>query len=180
MSRLLVLSAIFIVACDRSSPAKPDQPGSATEPRRPEIVSSDKAHPNNNASSPHASPQSAKEPVDSHPTTWVPPPQGGPLLAEDAHRLLAGTVIFNPKSIPSSNTPVELDTPLDLGQDLQIKWGGTWWAGSILGFEPDGRVRIHYFGWASSYDELKSRSELQLDRTARVRALESTYVRTGW
>ena len=108
------------------------------------------------------------------------PPHGDPLPLEAANDLLTGTILFNPEPIPSSNTPVEPDTRLDPGQNLQVKFGGTWWAGTILGFEPDGRVRIHYFGWADSWDEPKPRAELQLDRAARVHALDSTYVREGW
>ena len=108
------------------------------------------------------------------------PPHGGPLLPEEAHRLLSGKVIFNPAAIPSSNIAIGPDTLLAQGQDLQVKYGSTWWAGTILGFEPDGRVRIHYFGWAASWDEPKARAELQLDTNARVRALDSTYVRKNW
>jgi hypothetical protein len=89
-------------------------------------------------------------------------------------------VIFNPGAIPSSNAPVQPTTHLYVGQDLQVKYGSTWWAGTVLGFEPDGRVKIRYFGWANSYDEPKTREELQLDRDARVRALDKTYVRQGW
>jgi hypothetical protein len=108
------------------------------------------------------------------------PPHGSPLSPEEAHRLLSGTVIFNPKSIPSSDRAIEPDTPLEVGQDLQVKYGGTWWSGTILAFEPDGRVRIHYYGWADSWDEPKTRAELQWDVDARVHALDSTYVREGW
>jgi hypothetical protein len=54
------------------------------------------------------------------------PPHGSPLRPEEAHRLLSGTIIFNPKSIPSSDRAIEPDTPLDVGQDLQVKYGGTW------------------------------------------------------
>jgi hypothetical protein len=108
------------------------------------------------------------------------PPHGGALLPEEAHRLLSEAVIFNPRPIPSSNTPVGPETPLRVGQELQVKFGGSWWAGTVLGFEDDGRVRVHYFGWAPSWDEPKARAELQLDNTARVRALDSTYVRKGW
>ncbi len=107
------------------------------------------------------------------------PPAGSAILPDQAHQLLTGTVRFDPQSIPSSGTPVAPDTRLDLGQDLQVLWGGNWWAASIRGFEPDGKVRIHYFGWADTWDEAKDRSELQLDLAARVHALDSTYKR-GW
>ncbi len=108
------------------------------------------------------------------------PPHGAELQPNDAHELLAEKVLFNPNPIPSSNTAIAPDTPLEIGQHLQVKWGDQWWAGRVLGLEPDGKVRIHYFGWADSWDEAKPRTELQWDRKAPVRALESTYVRKGW
>jgi hypothetical protein len=108
------------------------------------------------------------------------PPHGSPLGTEEAHRLLSGKVIFNPGSIASSNVPADPDLPLKIGEDVQVKYGNSWWAGTIVGPEPDGRVRIHYFGWADSWDEAKTRAELQVDRNARVRALDSTYMRKGW
>ncbi len=108
------------------------------------------------------------------------PPHVGPLLPEQAHLLLSGTILFKPEPIPSSNRTIAPDTPLDVGQDLQIKWGESWWAGTILGFEPDGRIRVHYFGWEDSWNEPKPRAELQLDGSARVRALDSTFVRKNW
>lgn len=112
-------------------------------------------------------------------SNWTVPERGSFLTPEEAHRLLTDTVQFNPQAIPSSGVPVRADTPLEVGQDLQIKWGSTWWAGTIVGFESDGRVRVHYFGWANSHDELKTRAELQLDRDARVRALDLSFKREG-
>ena len=111
---------------------------------------------------------------------WVTPAHGSAITPEQAHVLLSGTVIFNPNAIPSSGKAVDETTPLEVGQDLQIKWGSTWWAGTILGFESDGRAKVHYFGWASSYDEPKPRDELQLDSSARVKALDSVFKRKGW
>lgn len=118
------------------------------------------------------------QPSDSS-TEWKVPERGSILTPEEAHRLLTDAIQFNPQSIPSSGDRVLPDTPLVVGQDLQVKWGNTWWAGTIVGLEADGRVRVHYFGWSSSYDELKTRSELQLDRHARVRAIDGSYKREG-
>lgn len=108
------------------------------------------------------------------------PPHGSAVTVTEAQDLLTGTINFQPGSIPSSDTPVDADAPLTIGQDLQVKWQNTWWAGSVVRFEQDGKVRIHYFGWSDSWDEPKSRTELQLDRQAEVRAIDSVYERKGW
>ena len=108
------------------------------------------------------------------------PARGGPIGPDRARDLLTGKILFSPNAIPSSNQPVEEGSTLFVGDDVQVKWGSSWWAGTVLGLEPDGKVRIRYFGWAESWNEVKPRSELQFDPRARVRALDSTFVRQGW
>jgi len=61
-----------------------------------------------------------------------------------------------------SGSPVRADTPLVAGQPVQIEWLGSWYTGSILAVHPDGRVRVHYVGWADTYDEDLDRARLQL------------------
>lgn len=39
------------------------------------------------------------------------------------------------------------------GQHVQVLWNGTWYASTILAANPNGTYRIHYDGWASSWDE---------------------------
>jgi hypothetical protein len=176
---LTALSAlVFVAACERSSPAKPDlsnrSADSAPRLEGARDASSATQDPSKEGVSVHSD---SKEAAASD--NWQPPARGSKLSPEEAHRLLSGTIQFNPGSIQSSGIPVGQDTPLLIGQDLQVKYGGTWWAASIVGLEPDGRVRIHYFGWADSYDEVKSRAELQLDPDVRLRALDGSFVRDG-
>jgi hypothetical protein len=190
----LLLSAVFLLAaCDRKSPSAGEVLGPSSTPlskarstngaqaaQQDAGKSASRRAANSPSPDPTAYALRSPQTRESAPAEVGFPLHGGPLLPEEAHRLLSGTINFNPVAIPSSNVAIEPDTPLELGQDLQVKYGGTWWAGTILGFEPDGRVRIHYFGWAASWDEAKSRAELQLDSAARVRALDSTYVRKNW
>lgn len=50
---------------------------------------------------------------------------------------------------------------LAVGQNVEVLWNGTWYAASILALLPDGTVRIHYTGWASSWDENVTRDRIR-------------------
>jgi len=39
------------------------------------------------------------------------------------------------------------------GAHVQVLWNGTWYASTILAVNGNGTFRIHYDGWASSWDE---------------------------
>ena len=45
------------------------------------------------------------------------------------------------------------------GQAVSVYWGSRWYDATVLTAQPDGRVRIHYDGWADSWDE-----DVTLDR----------------
>jgi hypothetical protein len=175
---LTALSTVILAGCDRSSSSTSDL--SNKNNHSPPLLEAAEDSSQATRNDPKESPSVRSDPPDA--TSSVssqPPPRGSKLSPEEAHRLLTGAVQFNPGAIQSSGIAVEQDTPLRIGQDLQVKYGSTWWAASIVGFEPDGRVRIHYFGWADSYDELKSRAELQLDPDAPLRAIDQMYTREG-
>lgn len=42
---------------------------------------------------------------------------------------------------------------LVLGQAVVVRWSGQWWNATVIGLHADGRVRVHYDGWASTWDE---------------------------
>lgn len=107
--------------------------------------------------------------------TFVPPPPQSLLSEYELSTLRMGFIPFKPGSISSSGIPVTEETPLEIGQDLQMKWGTTWWAATVVGFEPDGGIRMHYFGWDSSHDEIVPRSDLQLDTGVREKAIQTVY-----
>jgi hypothetical protein len=193
MKGLLLLSAVFMMAaCDREAPVQgstrsPTSTASAasqsqvgSRPLQQDEVDNAASNKGTISPTPEVSGNSPA-PKSLEPVVAVPeaayPPHDSSLHPEEAHRLLSGTIIFNPRAIQSSNVPIEPHALLVPGQDLQVKYGSTWWAGTVLGLEKDGRVRIHYFGWADSWDELKTRAELQVDSDVRVRALDSTYKR---
>lgn len=50
---------------------------------------------------------------------------------------------------------------LAVGQNVQVLWNGTWYAASVLAFLSDGTVRIHYTGWADSWDENVARDRIR-------------------
>src|SRR5262245_51015292 len=52
------------------------------------------------------------------------------------------------------------ETVLEPGDRIQIEWGGSWWQGSVVQVEDDGRVRISYDGYSSASDETVPRSRL--------------------
>ena len=62
-----------------------------------------------------------------------------------------------------SGLEVSEQTELRPGQHLLVEWGGQWWAGGVLELRPDGKVKVHYIGWDSTWDELVPRSRLQLE-----------------
>ncbi|MES2597651.1 MAG: hypothetical protein V4662_20060 [Verrucomicrobiota bacterium] len=103
------------------------------------------------------------------------PNVGGTLNREQFSELMTGAVEFNPGAISSSERPVTANTPLRVGQEVQLKWNSTWWAATITGFESDGTVRVSYFGWNRSYDEAVPRTDLQLDTNTREKAIQSAY-----
>lgn len=77
---------------------------------------------------------------------------------------------------PTNPGPVETDpiravlamqsvterTPLAPGDTVQVDWQGSWWSGEVVEVQQDGRVKIHYSGWESSFDEVVPRSRLCL------------------
>jgi hypothetical protein len=77
-----------------------------------------------------------------------------------------GDVPANPGPIASTRRAVTADTKLALNQVLQVEEFGEWFAARVLELLPDGRVKIHYLGWGSMYDEVVPRSRLQLDDNA--------------
>ena len=115
-------------------------------------------------------PQSApkEKPVDF-------PESGSSLNAEQFRQLMAGDISFAPQSLPPSGRGVDDSTPLQAGQEILIEWKGSWWAGTVTGFEPDGAVRVSYFGWNRNWDEAVPRSDVQLGTNTREMAIQTIY-----
>src|ERR1051326_75544 len=42
---------------------------------------------------------------------------------------------------------------LQIGEQVQVEWGGAWYPAQVLGHTADGGVRIHYVGYDESSDE---------------------------
>ena len=69
--------------------------------------------------------------------------------------------INQPASAEAPGDPVAADAKLEVGQKLLAEWGGKWLPVKILILKPDGSVRIHWEGWANSFDEDVARSKLR-------------------
>jgi hypothetical protein len=58
---------------------------------------------------------------------------------------------------PSQDPPAAEQRPppvMQPGQMVEVYWNGTWYRARILEVRPNGHARIHYEGWADSYDEV--------------------------
>lgn len=103
------------------------------------------------------------------------PESGSSLSAEQFRQLMVGDISFAPQSLPPSGRSVDDSTPLQAGQEILIEWKGSWWAGTVTGFEPDGAVRVSYFGWDRNWDEAVPRSDIQLGTNTREMAIQTVY-----
>jgi len=96
------------------------------------------------------------------------------LLENMEFTLSEENILFEPGRIASTGIAVANDTPLKVGETLQLQANGNEaWAADIISLEDDGWVGIHYVGYDSSWDEIVPRSSLQLDANARVKAILS-------
>lgn len=57
--------------------------------------------------------------------------------------------------------PVDLNTPIEIGQKYYVKWGNTWYLGTVKSVNQNGMVLIHYDGWDSSNDGFVTRDRLR-------------------
>ena len=58
--------------------------------------------------------------------------------------------------------PVAEDTPLEPGDRLFAQDGLRWKEAEVVKVRPDGRVKIHWIGWDSNWDEVVERNQLRL------------------
>ncbi|MFO0864615.1 MAG: hypothetical protein U0744_08195 [Gemmataceae bacterium] len=65
--------------------------------------------------------------------------------------------------VEPSGVQVDEDTQLRVGGTVLSFSQGRWWRAEIVGFERDGRVRIHFPGWDAKWDTAIPRHELQVD-----------------
>ena len=98
-----------------------------------------------------------------------------PLLALAAAVLLSGAgcpLEPGPTSAPPGThvaapppAPTAAPAAYTAGQPVHINWAGTWYAGRIVDVgagETAGQYRIHYDGWADSWDEWVTPDRLRL------------------
>lgn len=59
-------------------------------------------------------------------------------------------------------TRVTASTPLAPGDAVHVEWNEKWYAGEVVSLLPDGSVRVHYVGWAPSWDAVATRARLRI------------------
>ena len=68
-----------------------------------------------------------------------------------------------PQGVASSGRPVGPDTPLFVGQIVQLRDNRRWIPADILELAGDGRIKVHPRGWnTDAWDKLVAREQLQL------------------
>ncbi len=60
-----------------------------------------------------------------------------------------------------SGSSSTLSSSYAVGDAVDVQWGGKWWKGQILESRGGGQYKIHYVGWASSWDEVVPSSRLR-------------------
>jgi len=105
----------------------------------------------------------------------VLPKEGSELNANQFAELMSGRIAFSPQDIPPSGKRVDDSTPLQVGQEVLLRWEQTWWAATVTGFEPDGAIQVSYFGWPRCWDEAVPRTDLQVDTNTREKAIQTVY-----
>lgn len=65
--------------------------------------------------------------------------------------------------VEPSGVPVQPDTPLQVGDTILAPAQGRWWQALIIAIESEDRLRIHYLGWPTKWDESLPRATLQVD-----------------
>ena len=129
-------------------------------------------------------------PLDYEPGSSIipPPPELPPIKVKRGNpwfpiaaiaTVLGAGVLFYAASTKPPGTPLErarikqssifrqmgdsvgTDTLIKTGQKYYVKWGETWYLGTVKSVDPDGMVLIHYDGWDDSHDSLVSRDRLR-------------------
>lgn len=67
----------------------------------------------------------------------------------------------------SENEALRISVPianasLSAGDKVLIKWGASWWHGTVIGTNPDGSIRVHYDGWSKHSDESVTPSRVRI------------------
>jgi hypothetical protein len=100
-------------------------------------------------------PTSARPPASAPAAAQTPAPTPPPAPPHD--------IRANPGSSEDpGGARVTASTRLAPGDTVYVEWNEKWYAGEIVSLFPDGSVRVHYVGWAPSWDAVAVRSRLRL------------------
>lgn len=119
----------------------------------------------------------AEQPAASAPAAAAPAPAPVPVRAPSvsdpvvpAQTIPGGVAVTGPHraaegvagAIQDSGTQVAADTPLAVGNMVQVLWNGVRYQAQVLALNADGTVRIHYVGWSNNWDENAVRDRLKV------------------
>lgn len=72
----------------------------------------------------------------------------------------------NEAPAPTPQAAAPAASTYSVGQGVQVEWHGSWYAAHVLTVEPGGTYRIHYDGWAESWDESVPAARMRLTGAA--------------
>lgn len=88
-------------------------------------------------------------------------------------RLRPLKVAQNEREIPKPQTidkspevvgDIDASTRLKVGQKVETRWGGAWYASKVVSVLDDGTVKVNYTGWSKQSDEVVERKRLRKPR----------------
>lgn len=62
---------------------------------------------------------------------------------------------------PPPPAPEIVEAPLGRGDRAAVLWGTRWWAAHVVEVMPNGGWRVHYEGWAPSFDEVVEKNRIR-------------------
>lgn len=83
------------------------------------------------------------------------------------------------RAAPVSHAPQQASDTPSVGDELLVKWGGSFWLARVLARLDSRRAVIHYNGWGEEHDEIVSRDRLAIAVSApdrRYRSGDRLYV----
>lgn len=121
---------------------------------------------------------SAAAPAPARPSAPTPPPVRVDQPVNPPQTVPGGVAVTGPfrmadgvaGAIETSGTQVTAQTPLAVGNIVQVIRNGVYYQGQVLALNPDGSVHLHFVGWSSNWDTDATRDKLRVGPIAPLSA----------